>query len=409
MREGSDWSVIIGDMPVATGIPMSYMGTKRAFAEVATAAILEGSPDVVADPFSGMGSIASTIGPRARLILGDALYFPTAVSKVRFGATARLSRAEVEVALRSDFERHRNLLSKHYGSTGNGDLAGSIESTPRVTTSDSMRARASAAARVRVGESGRYEMACLYYRNSYLSARQCVEVDAIRYAIDQQPANVRLFLNVALVLGAARCFNAPGHSAQYFKGSSEAALRRVEAQWRRSVFLEMLDAVDRITPIGDGAWRRSNKVVQGDAISTLRSSSNIDVVYLDPPYTKDQYSRFYHVHEELFRYRYPQVQGDASYPVDRFHSLYCRKTQALAEYALLFEAAASSASRIVLSLPETTFLGDTRDVVVPCMEPHWLVDDIHVVNHIHSSMGGSKGVAVAPVNELLIVARNSYD
>ena len=38
-------------------------------------------------------------------------------------------------------------------------------------------------------------------------------------------------------------------------------------------------------------------------------------VYLDPPYTRDEFSRYYHVLETLTHYNYPEISGKASIPL----------------------------------------------------------------------------------------------
>lgn len=58
-------------------------------------------------------------------------------------------------------------------------------------------------------------------------------------------------------------------------------------------------------------------------------------VYLDAPYTRDEYSRYYHVLETLVRYGYPASIGRGRVPVkgeDRFSSdLFTRDASRMAE------------------------------------------------------------------------------
>jgi adenine-specific DNA-methyltransferase len=61
-------------------------------------------------------------------------------------------------------------------------------------------------------------------------------------------------------------------------------------------------------------------------------------VYLDPPYTRDEYSRYYHVLETLVRYKYPVVSGKASIPKrsegGRFASPFFTRNKAAVEHLL---------------------------------------------------------------------------
>jgi len=54
---------------------------------------------------------------------------------------------------------------------------------------------------------------------------------------------------------------------------------------------------------------KQNRVEVSDALSLLKSSrvSSVTAVYADPPYTKDQYSRYYHVYETMYRIRLSDI------------------------------------------------------------------------------------------------------
>ena len=156
--------------------------------------------------------------------------------------------------------------------------------------------------------------------------------------------------------------------------------------------------------MGTPEWRAGNLVIQGDATSVLASLRHRpnSVIYVDPPYTKDHYSRFYHVYEELYLYRFPSVSGVGIYPNARFASRFSIKSQAFDAYRDLFYHAARVAPAMVVSLPETTFLGATEETLLPIVERTHEVLSITRVPHHHSSLGGSPGFARTPVVELLI-------
>ena len=60
--------------------------------------------------------------------------------------------------------------------------------------------------------------------------------------------------------------------------------------------------------------------------------------YLDPPYTRDQYSRFYHFLETLARGDEPELAHGARYREDRFKSAFCSSRSAASELRDLFSA-----------------------------------------------------------------------
>ncbi len=53
---------------------------------------------------------------------------------------------------------------------------------------------------------------------------------------------------------------------------------------------------------------------------------NVDLTYIDPPYNSRQYSRFYHVYENLVQWKKPQLYGTALKPKEENMSDYCRSS-----------------------------------------------------------------------------------
>ena len=65
------------------------------------------------------------------------------------------------------------------------------------------------------------------------------------------------------------------------------------------------------------------EIYQEDA-NLLARNINVDLTYLDPPYNSRQYSRFYHVYENLVQWKKPQLYGTALKPREEHMSDYCR-------------------------------------------------------------------------------------
>ncbi len=60
-----------------------------------------------------------------------------------------------------------------------------------------------------------------------------------------------------------------------------------------------------IRPYGSAAWRSDNRVLGHDALEIWRYLDALNagpaIYYADPPYSKEHYSRYYHVLETLTR------------------------------------------------------------------------------------------------------------
>src|SRR5207253_2965645 len=95
-------------------------------------------------------------------------------------------------------------------------------------------------------------------------------------------------------------------------------------------------------PLGSAAWRARNRVLCTNALTLW---SDLDaaqlrgaVIYADPPYSKDHYSRYYHVLETLVRYDYPSAAGAGRYRPDRYSTPFSLRRQAPAAFNALFQA-----------------------------------------------------------------------
>jgi len=83
--------------------------------------------------------------------------------------------------------------------------------------------------------------------------------------------------------------------------------------------------------IEDKFFMKPIEPLKTENVSIFREDTNIlakdikaDIVYIDPPYNSRQYSRFYHVLENLTQWKRPQLHGTALKPDPENMSDYCR-------------------------------------------------------------------------------------
>lgn len=83
----------------------------------------------------------------------------------------------------------------------------------------------------------------------------------------------------------------------------------------------------------DNFYMRPINPIKAHDIEIFREDSNelakkieADVVYIDPPYNSRQYSRFYHILENLTKWEKPDLYGTALKPKEENMSDYCRVT-----------------------------------------------------------------------------------
>lgn len=99
--------------------------------------------------------------------------------------------------------------------------------------------------------------------------------------------------------------------------------------------------------------------ILADSFMESLGGKSISVVYADPPYTSQQYSRFYHIPEVVRLYKYPQLQyyrgkiTQGLYPEDKFKSDFCSKTKAKDAFKTMFNLVEKLQCNFILSYSES--------------------------------------------------------
>ena len=346
------------------------MGTKRMLAPVVRSVFDELDPrGSVVDLFSGMGSVAHALSPRYGVTTNDLLSFTTVFARCRFTSENKGNRDGLLRAVVRRFHRHHAELSAAYRWRLNRErraIAGSrtqlalwFDEAPHVGNSIHYQREASAAARDRTA--WRYRLATLYFATGYFSTAQAIEVDALRYSIDKAhlTSDDRDWALAAWLLAAGRLVSAPGHTAQFLRPGSAEAFDRIRRTWDRRVWPLFVTALDHLGPLGTARWRHGNKVVNDEALHLLASldARQVGAIYADPPYTKDQYSRYYHVYETLYLYDFPDSKGRARARSDRFSTPFSLATGIEEALEQLVRLTSQLERPLVLSYPADGLLG----------------------------------------------------
>ena len=400
------------------------MGTKRDVASCVASVIADAPPGPMLDLFSGVCAIASAVAPSRQIWCNDIQLFAATVGKAFF--TSPILPCTPDYAaetVHASFSHNCRTLYKRFGAelrreeeallSGHAGLISSLEYTmPNVSTCKQLDQERELLAQLPLEFP--YRLFSITYSGSYLGLHQCIQVDSIRYAVDNLyhhkilDENQHLWLCLALCQAMSKVATTTGHFAQYMR-IKEKTSKRFVAQRRRSVWLEWLKALFEITPLGTRAWRSKNRVFMKDATTLLPFLRNdIErpaVIYADPPYTSDQYSRYYHLYETLLLYDYPESIATGRYRPDRFRSPYSLKTQVATAMESLVSDCAKLGSRLVLSYPEHGLLPNSRQYILSLLKRYYgSVASVVSFDHFHSTLGGSKGQEKNRVKELLFSA-----
>lgn len=256
-----------------------------------------------------------------------------------------------------------------------------------------------------------YMLFSLYYLNSYFSLRQCIEIDSLRYSIDclskkQYDGDVKKQIYLVCLLHAisevvstvGKHFAQPIKTVDKNNQTKEFITRRCLRDRKRNIieYMEkMLFTLKNNLKIGN----YPNKVYcmeYRDILDLLRLR-DVDLVYIDPPYTIDHYSRFYHIPETLVKYDYPELEYkifngknrimQGRYRTDRFQSNFCIPSKAYNEFDVLIHKVRELNTKIVMSYSEGDCKKETRsrvidkDTLLEIIRKYY--DDIEVININH--------------------------
>jgi adenine-specific DNA-methyltransferase len=204
-----------------------------------------------------------------------------------------------------------------------------------------------------------------YYGGLYFSYRQAAALDAIAASVRELPAPYRDTALAALLSTASEVVSTVGSQfAQPVRprgadGRPKAALVAAVARKRRLPVMERYaDWLERYQRLPGAAHRHT--VVRSDYRGALAAlPAGVGAIYADPPYTRDHYSRFYHVLETIALGDEPEIStvrigrsvrlSRALYRAQRHQSPFCIRTEVTGAFRGLFAHAAKLAAPLVLS------------------------------------------------------------
>jgi adenine-specific DNA-methyltransferase len=262
-----------------------------------------------------------------------------------------------------------------------------------------------------------YRLVTLSFAWGYFGLRQAIAIDSIRYAIDRARISGRLtpagadWALVALLQAASCASASPGHFAQYLQATTDEGFVRILRQRRRNMWDQLLHEIDKLEPYGGPDWRKDNAVLHHDALNIWEDLDELGfengIVYADPPYSKDHYSRYYHVLETLTLYDHPSAAGKGRYRPDRFATPFSLKTRVEDAMNDLCGAVAERGCTLILSYPSNGLLNADCGVdPTDLLREHFShVNLLMTKPTSHSTLGARHGSARNAVDELLWVAR----
>lgn len=205
-----------------------------------------------------------------------------------------------------------------------------------------------------------------YYGGVYFSYKQAVEIDIILEGIHKFVSeDNRDFFLAALLSTASDIVNTVGkHFAQPIKA------RDSKGDIKKTVYNKAVKdkTIDLVNLYREWLIKYKNLdksdyqhiTLQSDFEKCLKElPENVMTVYADPPYTRDHYSRYYHVLETLTLRDTPKISmvtihgsthvSNGIYREDRYQSPFCIKSKAPDAFRKMFELISTSGRNLLLS------------------------------------------------------------
>ncbi len=235
------------------------------------------------------------------------------------------------------------------------------------------------------------------FTDTYFSGPQCCEIDSIRYAIDQIRDEYKkdLYLT-ALMFSMSRCESTSGHFAQFLPKDHK---RLVELR-KKSVWDEMLNKCDDFDKLILTNYKNKSFNMDYKELFKLEDFKKVSCVYIDTPYTGEQYSRFYHVLETVTKYDNPKLEYKAKYRTDRFMSNFSLRSMVKNEFKEMLTCLSNENKKVVLSYSTKGLVPvDELEFIISKIFKHYKLIE---KDYKHSMQG--KGTI--SISEVLFVAYN---
>ena len=183
------------------------------------------------------------------------------------------------------------------------------------------------------------------YSDTYFAEKQCMQIDSIRYAIENADQDRKSLYLTFLMSAMCKAQSTPGHFAQFLNKNT----KRVQPLRKYDMLALFYEKAEEFQNAELASY--DNVVFNLDYNDLFHSENLKDVkcFYLDPPYTADQYSRFYHLLETVCLYDCPKTSCKAKYRENRKMSNFCYKKCVYLEFEKIIKFASENNSSVVIS------------------------------------------------------------
>lgn len=220
------------------------------------------------------------------------------------------------------------------------------------------------------------------YTDKFFSYEQSVEIDDIRYAIDKI-GKQKYVLLTSLMYAINVAQSSPGHFAAFLDKNT----KRVQSLRKISIYNKFREKLIELIKYVKLFDENNNQSFNMDFKEFLETeiSDKIDLYYVDPPYSGEQYSRFYHLLNTLCKYDNPNIKFKAGYRDDRFMSNFSYRSKVKREFEILISGIKKKNSKLVISYSNRGLMN--IEEIIDIVKAHYELVDSISIDYKHSTMG----------------------
>lgn len=218
----------------------------------------------------------------------------------------------------------------------------------------------------KAGLLGKESLISRYYGGVYFSYCQAVQIDIVMDAIRHysNAADKNVLLAALLSTTSDIACTVGKHFAQPIKArDSKGKIKKLV--YNKAIKDKTIDVLtlfeewlNKYVSLPKG--KCNNTILQGDYMECLKMlPDNVRTVYADPPYTRDHYSRFYHVLETMALDDVPEISmvkihgsthvSNGIYRKERHQSPFCIRSKAPKAFEEMFKTVSASGRNLLLS------------------------------------------------------------
>jgi adenine-specific DNA methylase len=268
-----------------------------------------------------------------------------------------------------------------------------------------------------------------YFGGIYFSYEQTYAIDSILHQIELAHNDYKDLFKAALLSTISEAVNTVGKQfaqpirPRNSKGLIKSTLgKAVNKDRKLDVFKSYVEWLNKYLSIP--IPNHTNIIVKNDFLDALDNlPDNIEFIYADPPYTRDHYSRFYHVLETISLRDLPEIstmvnKGETKlsrglYREERHQSPFCIRSQAPIAFENMFKKISSKGLKLLLSYSPYDDTKESHprvvkmDFLIKLAEKYFeFVEVKYVDGFTHSKLNHSNRHLSASSNaEVLIICR----